>query len=371
LEKLVKITAAVARKPMAEFTLETLNLDAPQPGEVLVKVAAVGLCHTDLAAREGVVPIPLPAVLGHEGAGTVMQVGDGVTKVAPGDKVALSFNSCGQCGNCQLGSPAYCYQFIPLNYAGVRPDGSSPISSAEGPINSVFFGQSSFASHALANERNVVKLPDDAPLELVGPLGCGIQTGAGAVMNSMAAHPGSSLLVMGAGSVGLAGVMGGVVQGCETIIVLEPHESRRKLALELGATHVLDPIDGELAEQVRAILPMGVQYVFDTTGIPSVITASLGAMAPHASLGLVGVPADPAASINLSLMQAMIIGIKLYGIIEGDAVPDEFIPRLVRLHGEGRFPFDKTITLYPFAQINEAIEAQHRGEVVKAVLVHD
>jgi aryl-alcohol dehydrogenase len=367
----VEITAAVARTPNAEFTLETLTLDGPGPGEVLVKIAGVGLCHTDLVARDGLIPIPKPTVLGHEGSGTVLEVGEGVSKVAAGDKVALSFNSCGQCTNCELGSPAYCYQFNPLNYAGTRLDGSAPISSPDGPMHSCFFGQSSFASHALANQRNVVKLPEDAPLELVGPLGCGIQTGAGAVMNSMAAHPGSSLLVIGAGSVGLAGVLGGVVQGCETIIAAEPHASRRELAMELGATHAIDPAAGELSAQVRAILPTGVQYVFDTSGIPSVITASLAAMAPHASLGLVGVPADPAASINLNLIQAMSIGLKLYGIIEGDAVPDEFIPRLVQLHRDGRFPFDKMITKFPFDQINKAIEAQHRGEVVKVVLVHD
>ncbi|WP_028937441.1 NAD(P)-dependent alcohol dehydrogenase [Pseudonocardia spinosispora] len=367
----MEITAAVAHKPHADFTLETLTLDGPKAGEVLVKIASVGLCHTDLAAREGIVPIAMPAVLGHEGAGTVVEVGEGVTKVKAGDKVALTFNSCGQCPNCQRGERAYCYQFLPLNYMGTRLDGSAPINSATGPVNSVFFGQSSFASHSLANEQNVVKLADDAPLDLVGPLGCGIQTGAGAVMNSMAAHEGSSLLVLGGGSVGLSGVMGGVVQGCETIIVLEPHQSRRELALELGATHALDPAAGDLAEQVRAIVPTGVQYVFDTTGIPAVIESSLGAMAPHASLGLVGVPTDPTAAINLNLIMAMTIGVKLYGIIEGDAVPDEFIPRLAELHKAGRFPFDKMITKYPFSQINEAIEAQHKGAAVKIVLVND
>jgi aryl-alcohol dehydrogenase len=187
----------------------------------------------------------------------------------------------------------------------------------------------------------------------------------------MAAHAGSSLLVMGGGSVGLSAVLGGTVQGCETIMVLEPHESRRELALRMGATHALDPAAGDLAEQVRGILPDGVQYVFDTTGIPSLIEASLGAMAPHASLGLVGVPRDPTAAIGLSLMQAMIIGVRIYGILEGDSVPDEFIPRMVQLHREGRFPFDKMITKFPFGQINEAIEAQHRGEAVKIVLVND
>jgi aryl-alcohol dehydrogenase len=367
----MEITAAVAHKPSAEFTLERLELDEPKPGEVLVEVAAVGLCHSDLAARDGVIPVALPAVLGHEGAGVVVQVGEDVTTVAPGDKVALTFSSCGHCPNCVLGAPAYCYHFMPLNYAGVRPDGSATVRGPEGPVNAVFFGQSTFASHALAAQRNVVKLPEDAPLDLVGPLGCGIQTGAGAVMNSMAVPPGSSLLVMGAGSVGLAGVLGGVVQDCETIIVLEPHESRRALAAELGATHVLDPADGELAEQVRAIHPDGVQYVFDTTGIPSLVASSLGAMAPHGSLGLVGVPADPTATIELGLMQAMIIGIRIYGIIEGDSVPDEFIPKMVALHADGRFPFDKMITKFPFSQINEAIAAQHRGEVVKVVLIQD
>jgi aryl-alcohol dehydrogenase len=178
----VEITAAVAYKPHADFTVETLTLDGPKAGEILVRVASVGLCHSDLAAREGVIPFPMPAVLGHEGAGTVLEVGAGVTKVAPGDKVALTFNSCGACTNCVLGSPAYCYQFMPLNYAGVRPDGSAPITGEHGPVNSVFFGQSTFASHALGNEQNVVKLPEDAPLDLVGPLGCGVQTGAGAVI---------------------------------------------------------------------------------------------------------------------------------------------------------------------------------------------
>jgi aryl-alcohol dehydrogenase len=365
----VEITAAVAHRPHADFTVDTLQLDGPRAGEVLVRISAVGLCHTDLAAREGVVPISMPAVLGHEGAGTVVEVGEGVTKVTPGDKVALTFNSCGQCFNCEHGAPAYCYQFVPLNYAGVRlSDGVSPISSADGPVNACFFGQSSFASHAIGNARNVVKLPADAPLDLVGPLGCGIQTGAGAVMNSLAAPAGSALLITGGGSVGLAGVLGGVVQGCETIIVAEPHESRRNLAKELGATHVVDPAAGDLAEQVRAIVPDGVHNVFDTTGIPSVIEGSLGSMAPHAGLGLVGVPTDPAASMDLSLMQTLILGLRIYGIIEGDAFPDEFIPRLAQLHAEGRFRFDRMITKFPFEQINEAVEAQHKGEVVKVVL---
>jgi aryl-alcohol dehydrogenase len=368
----VEITAAVAHKPNADFTIETLNLDGPRAGEVLVEIKSVGICHSDLAAREGQIPFQLPAVLGHEGAGVVLEVGEGVTKIKAGDKVGITFNYCGQCRNCLKGDMAYCYNFMPLNYAGVRlTDGVSPITTADGqPVSSLYFGQSSFASHALANQYNVVKLPDSADLELVGPLGCGVQTGAGSVINTMAADEGSTLLVLGGGSVGLSAVLGGVVQGCANIIVMEPHESRRKLALELGATHALNPADGELADQVKGINEPGADFIFDTTGIPAVIESTFTAMAPHASLGLVGVPADPTATMNLSLFGVLLAGVKLYGIIEGDAVPDEFIPRMAQLHADGKFPFDKMITKYPFAQINEAIEAQHKGEVVKAVLVN-
>jgi aryl-alcohol dehydrogenase len=367
----VQITAAVARKPNAEFTLETLELEGPRAGEVLVEIKSVGICHTDLAARDGQIPFAIPAVLGHEGAGVVLEVGEGVTKVQAGDKVGLTFNYCGVCRNCRKGDMAYCYEFMPRNYAGTRLDGSRQITSSSGEdIGHAFFGQSSFATHALANEWNVVKLADDADLELVGPLGCGVQTGAGAVINALKVDEGSTLLVVGGGSVGLSAVLGGLVQGCEKIVVAEPHESRRALAREMGATHTIDPSAGPLGEQIRAITPEGAHFVFDTTGLPAVVESTFEALAPHGALGLVGVPTDPTAAVSVSLLGALVIGVTVHGIIEGDAVPDEFIPKMAELHKAGRFPFDKMVTKFPFAQINEAIEAQHRGEVVKAVLVH-
>jgi aryl-alcohol dehydrogenase len=368
----VDITAAVVRSPSSEFTIEQLTLAAPGPGEVLVKIVAVGLCHTDIATRDGVIPFPMPGVLGHEGSGHVLEVGPGVTKVAPGDAVALSFSSCGKCPSCASGSPAYCRMFMPLNYAGSRLDGTSPLSSPNGErIGSVFFGQSSFATHAIAGECNVVKLPDDAPLEIVGPLGCGVQTGAGAVMRSFAAPAGSSIVVLGGGSVGLSAVLGAVVQGLAHIIVVEPYASRRVLALELGATHVIDPAAGDLTEQIRAIVPDGVDYVYDTTGRPDVIEAAVAGLTNRGTLGLVGVPSDPAAAISLNIISAIIQGITVKGIVEGDSDPDVFIPELLALHAAGRFPFDKMITRLPFSQINEAVELQHRGDAVKVVLVHD
>jgi aryl-alcohol dehydrogenase len=363
------VTAAVAKKTQSKFEIESLTLDEPRADEVIVKIRSVGVCHSDLAARDGAIPIELPAVLGHEGCGYVERVGKSVTKVSPGDRVVLTFNSCGRCPNCADGRQAYCHQFAPLNYGGSRPDGSAVLSSDGESVRGNFFGQSSFADYALANERNVVKVTDDVPLELLGPLGCGIQTGAGAIMNSFQCPPGSSVLVVGGGAVGLSAVMAAVVQGCEHILVSEPHASRRRLALTLGATQVFDPADGPLPEQIRAVLPAGVDFVLDTSGNTGVLAAVTQCLAPRGLLGLVGVPADPEALLSVNIIYAMVLGLRVMGIVEGDSNPDQFIPRLIELYRAGRFPFDKLVKTFPFSGINEAIHEQETGQTIKAVLL--
>ncbi|MGW1026796.1 NAD(P)-dependent alcohol dehydrogenase [Streptomyces sp. NPDC002577] len=365
------ITAAVAKEISGPFSLERIALAAPAADEIVVEIAGVGLCHTDLAAKDGHLPFPLPGVFGHEGSGVVVAVGSTVTKVASGDKVVLSFNSCGQCTQCRKGEPAYCQQFMAFNFGGTRPDGTSTLHLGDTALGSEFFGQSSFATHAIAHERNVVKVADDAPLSLLGPLGCGVQTGAGAVLNSLNCAPGSSLLVLGGGSVGLSAVMAGAVRELATVIVVEPHAQRRDLALSLGATHAIDPAAGPLSEQVRTIVPEGVDYAIDTTGMVSVLEQAMQSLGHRAKLGIIGVPADPAAALPLNLIQAQVLGVTVTGIVEGDSDPDVFIPQLLDLHRTGRFPFDKLITTMPFSEINEAVAAQHRGEAVKIVLVHE
>jgi aryl-alcohol dehydrogenase len=365
----VNITAAVAREADADFVLEHLRIDAPRGHEVLVEIKGVGLCHTDLAARDGVYGLPYPIVLGHEGSGVVRQVGDHVTKVKPGDHVAVSFNSCGECGSCRTDDPAYCHQFPIYNYSGRRPDGTTNLAAGDESVHGYFFGQSSFATHALATERNVVKVEPSLPIEILGPLGCGIQTGAGAVMRSMACEAGSSILILGAGPVGLAAVMGAAIQGCADIVVSEPHAARRELALKLGATAAIDPSAGALPGQVRAIVPGGVNYAFDTTGNVDVLQATIASLANQGMLGLVGVPQDFSVNLPLNLVQAMQLGLTVKGIVEGDSDPDEFIPELLRLYQDGRFPFDEMVQTFPFTEINEAVAAQHRGDVVKVVLV--
>jgi aryl-alcohol dehydrogenase len=298
----------------------------------------------------------------------VVEVGADVTTVAVGDQVAISFNSCAECKQCAKGEPAYCHGFLEYNFGGVRRDGSSGLAASGTKLGANFFGQSSLATYALAHVRNVVKLPPGTPVELAGPLGCGIQTGAGAVMNSLDVQPGSTVVIAGAGPVGLSAVLAAVVREAASIIAVDLHESRRSLATELGATHAVDPKAGPLSEQIREISPEGADYAVDTTAVTTVVEQLLASLGMRGMLGLLGVPADPQAAFSVGLFNPPLLGLTIRGIIEGDADPKAFIPYLLDLHGQGKFPFDKLITTMPLDQINEAVEAQHRGEILKAVL---
>lgn len=365
----MKISAATLEGVKQDFVIKEMDISDPIGDEVLIEIAGVGLCHTDLAVQHGHLPFGFPGVVGHEGSGTVIAVGPDVTEIAVGDRVGATFNSCGECTQCALDMPSYCVEFMSRNFGGGRPDGTSPLSLDTGPVASYFFGQSSFGTHAMARERNVVKVAEGVSLELAGPLGCGVQTGAGAVMRSLPCTKGESLLVVGGGAVGLSAVLGAVVREMGTIIVVEPVAARRTLALSLGATHVIDPNDGLASEQVRAILPEGVNYAIDTTASVKVLTDVIASMAQRGILGMLGVPSDPSAELALGLLEIQARGLSFKGIVEGDSDPATFIPELVQLHLEGRFPFDRLITKMPLSQINEAIEAQNRGEVLKVVLI--
>jgi aryl-alcohol dehydrogenase len=364
------VKAAVISAPGADFVVETLTIGEPGAGEVLVEIAGVGLCHTDLVFRDGFAPVPLPMVFGHEGAGIVRAVGAAVTGILPGDAVIIGFSSCGHCARCDENLPSYCRSFPALNYAGARPDGSTALAKDGEPVASHFFGQSSFASHAITPARNVVKI-DPAGLDLatLGPLACGLQTGAGAVMRSLDCGAGSTLAIFGAGPVGLAAVMAAKIRECARIIVVEPLAARRALAIDLGATDAIDPAAGDVAETIRAIAADGVDFALETSGRDTAIAAGLAALGSRGMLGLVGVPprADDTLSINIAAM--ITFGHRVIGIIEGDSDQQGFIPELLALHREGRFPFDRLITTFPLAAINEAVTAQHRGECVKAVLI--
>lgn len=361
----MKISAAVVREKSGPFLIEEIDLDEPRADEVLVRVVACGLCHTDLVARDQYLPVSFPGVFGHEGAGIVERVGGRVTKVQPGDHVAMSYSSCGVCPACKRGVPTHCSGFVPSNFFGTRPDGSTTMRSGGQAIHGSFFGQSTFASHALATERNVVKARTDVPLEMLGPLGCGIQTGAGGVINSLKARPGSSIAVFGAGSVGVSAIMAAVVCGCTTVIAVDINDGRLGAALRFGATHTVNGSETDPVEEIRKITG-GVDYSLECTGIPKVFRQAVDSLVIGGVCGLIGA-APLGTEVSLD-MQCILNGRTVLGIVEGDSIPDIFIPQLIDLYRQGRFPFDKMITFYPFDQINQAAEDSERGEALKAVL---
>jgi aryl-alcohol dehydrogenase len=367
----MSITAAIARRPEAPFEVADVDLDTPRADEILVRIHGVGLCHTDLAARDQHIPTQLPAILGHEGAGVVESVGTHVTKVKPGDHVVLSFRSCGSCATCKRGQPSYCENFFALNLTGKRTDGSFTTHQHGKPLTGNFIGQSSFAEYSLAYERSVVKIPVDVPIHLMGPLGCAVQTGAGATMRSMACRARSSIAILGGGPVGLSAMLGAIVRGCTTVIVSEPMAKRRALALELGATHVIDPKSQNLTDALRAISPTGIDYIFDTTARNEVIQSALNALARLGTLGLVGVPSSVDAAVTFNMSQLLGLGATIRGVALGDSNPDVFILELIELYRRGKMPFDKLITTYRLRDINQAVQDQHDGKIMKAVLLTD
>ncbi len=362
----MKIKAAVVRQKGGPFQIEEVDLDRPRDDEVLVRIAGTGLCHTDLAAREGQLPTPFPIVLGHEGAGVVEQVGSRVRKVKPGDHVVLSYVACGTCSSCRKGDETLCLNNFACNFGSARYDGSVTISKGGEPVHGTFFGQSSFASHALAFERNTVLVPEDVPIELLGPLKCGVQTGAGGVLNALRPKPGASLAVFGTGGVGMSAILAARVAACTTIIAVDLKEQRLDAARELGATHVVNPTQSDPVEAIRDITGGGVEYIIETTGRGKVIRQAVDALAVGGKCGLIGLASpDEEASLPVG---PMLLGRTVFGILEGSAISDVFIPTMIALYKQGRFPFDRMISFYGLDEINRAAADAESGRALKAVL---
>jgi aryl-alcohol dehydrogenase len=362
----MKIQAAVTRASRAPMSIETLTMEEPREDEILVRLVATGICHTDIAMRDQTYPVPQPIVLGHEGAGIVDRVGKSVTKVVVGDHVIMTFNSCGHCPSCQHDASTYCHEFFGYNFAGTRPDGSTALSRDSERIHSNFFGQSSFATYALCHERNVVNVRRDVPLDRLAPLACGVQTGAGAIINSLKPGPGNSLAVFGTGSVGLSAIMAARLVGVTTIIGIDLNDTRLDLAWELGATHVVNA-KNNVGEAITALTTTGVDYSFETTANVKVMRQAIDCLAPRGTCGLVGA-ANVGTEVNFDQLHIMTGGRSIRGIVEGDSHPDVFIPALIDLFTQGRFPLDKLLSFYPFERINDAIHDSEAGTAVKPVV---
>lgn len=360
------IKAAVLRSADGPFLIEDVELRDPAPDEVRLRISGTGLCHTDLLPRHPGFAAVSPIVLGHEASGVVDAVGEAVTNVVVGDHVVASFDSCRQCATCTSGHPAYCDGFVVRNLTGVGIEHSDSVLDIDGnTIASRWFGQSSFASHAIVADRNIVKVDPSLPLELLGPLGCGMLTGAGSIFGALGVTRGSSVVVFGAGSVGLSAVMAARVVGAAVIVAVDVHPARLQWARELGATHVVPGAADDLSEQLAEATGGGADYALDTTGIPAVVQVAIRSLKRTGTCGLVGAQQGPLMLEPTDLA----FGRTVKGILVGDAVPEVVIPHLIELWQQGCFPFDRLVTRYRLDQINEAESASLRGEVVKAVLV--
>ena len=351
-----KIRAAVLRKRGGPLEIESLEMEGPRDDEALVRIVASGICHTDIGFCDYWDKADGPVVLGHEGAGVVEQVGKKVKSVRCGDHVVLSYQSCGRCGRCRRGHPTDCERFYEANFGFARLDGSNALYRSG--VRGHFFGQSSFATHALATERNTVKVSKRLNLEILSPLGCGLQTGAGTVMNSLKVTKGASIAIFGTGAVGLAATMAARIVGANPIIGVDIIPKRLKLARELGATHVIDNRRDKIASRIADITGRGVDYVVETTANQEMHELAIDVLNPHGAVALL------TGESGTTLPE----GRRTIGIIQGDAVPQSFIPKLIALYKAGKFPFDRLVRFYEFSKINAAIADAKSGDTIKPVL---
>ncbi|MDP3892681.1 NAD(P)-dependent alcohol dehydrogenase [Nocardioides sp.] len=363
-----RTTVAIVESPGAPFTFAEVNVDGPRPDEVLVRIVATGLCHTDLSVRDTLPAEMFPRVFGHEGAGVVEEVGDEVAGINVGDHVVLSFRACRSCGGCTTLGPGYCDNTVVLNYLGFREDGSTTYTRDGAPVHGSFFGQSSFARHVIATPDNVVVVDPQHDLTRIGPYGCAFQTGAGTVLDVLAPGASDSLVVYGVGAVGIAALAAARTAGVGTVVAVDLQPERLAVAAAYGATP-LDPAalgDSSLVDRVKELTGGGASHAIDTTGVASVIKQAAQSLRPRGQLVVLGLGAE---EFSLDAVDVMMNGKVVRGSVEGDSDPQEMIPRLLGMAAAGDFAVDSVVTTYPFESINLAVEDVTAGRVVKPVLV--
>lgn len=363
----MKMKAALAEQKEGRITIKEIELGEPKEGEVLVKIAACGICHTDEVGRLGFFPLTFPAVFGHEGAGTVVRTGSGVTDFKEGDKVGFSYSYCGTCEACKRGMPFGCSSNRRLNFTGAHFDGTKRL-SYQGREVSSFFGQSAFATHAVVHKNNLIHVDDDFPLYLAAPMGCGIQTGAGTVLNVLRPAADTSILITGCGAVGLSAVMAAKLSPCTKIIACDISDKKLALAKEFGATHTINASKVAcVPEEVKKITEgLGAHYAADCTGSGESLRVSLNSVRSLGVCAAVGAAQDITFQVEGELMG---VAKSLVGVVEGYSIPQIFIPQLINYYKQGKFPFDRMITTYKFEEINQAFEDVHTGKTTKAVLI--
>jgi Zn-dependent alcohol dehydrogenase len=351
-------------RPLA---LEEVELAPPRSGELLVRMEAAGVCHSDLSVVDGSRLRPLPMALGHEAAGVVEAVGDGVGDVRRGDHVVLAFvPSCGHCPECATGRPALCAPGAAANGAGHLLHGPPLLKDGRGQALFHHLGISGFARHAVVARESAVVIPKDVPFATAALFGCAVLTGTGAVLNTANVRPGQTVAVFGLGGVGLAAVMGAAVANAAQIIAVDPVEAKRKVALELGATSALTP---EQAAGIKDQTSGGVDFAFEAAGVPAVLEAAFKSLKRGGACIAMGLP-HPARPVSLTALSFAGEGKSLLGSYMGSSAPQRDLPRYLALWQAGRLPVEKLHTAsLPLAQINEAFEQLASGAAIRQILL--
>lgn len=371
------VLAAVAYSSDAPFAAVPLLLKAPASNELRIKIVASSVCHTDIMTKSNAL-CAFPIVLGHEGVGIVDAIGADVSGFEIGDHVVLSYDYCGCCAQCEAAKPSYCDHHGELNFAGKRPNGDmthrSP-ESVDADIHGSFFQQSSFATYALSHATNTIKVDRSLPLAMLAPLGCGVQTGAGTVLNTLRVEPDTNLAVFGCGCVGLSAIMAAKIAGAKNIVAIDINPQRLQLALQLGATHSVAPSQfangSELVEHIKALSETdGCHYAIDTTGIPGVLRQAFDCCRPLGVTAMIA-PGLPGTEVCIEML-GLLPGKTLRGVIQGDSVSKMFIPQLIAYWQQGIFPFDKLVTRYHgIESIDAAVNDMNLGKVVKPLVIID
>lgn len=362
----MKVKAAVVYEKGAPFVIEELDLRDPLDNEVMIEIDSCGVCHTDEGAQYQAIPVPLPTVLGHEGAGTIIKLGPGVSEFKVGDRVGITFASCGECEECKDAHPYACADFNKINFGGITPRGDSPFSK-DGKTVHTFFGQGSFATHVVCDIKQVVKVDyDDIDLGYIGPFGCGIQTGAGAVLNTLKPEFATSIAIFGCGTVGMSAIMAAKIAGCKNIIAVGGNPKSLELAKELGATHTINRKEcDDIVAEIKKITNGGAHYAIDTSGVSDFVKKALACVRFKGTAVVLGLTGDLTINVQEELMGE---AKSLIGVVEGDSNPKVFLPKLIEYYHEGKFPVDKLMKFYKFEDINEAFAQSHAGVAIKSVL---
>lgn len=359
--------AAVMYEVGKPLVVEDVTLDEPQANEVLVKIMATGVCHSDLHFMKGDMPAPTPVVPGHEGAGIVEKVGHGVTTLQPGDHVVMMVSfSCGKCRFCAGGQPTQCVENLPIMSMATLPGGHTRLHKGDQPLQHLF-GLASFAEYAVVHERSCVKIRDDAPFEVACLLGCGVSTGLGAAIYTTGLHPGESIVVFGCGGVGLSAIMGARLAGAGTIIAVDTVSKKLKLAKKLGADVTINAKRVEPIGKIMEVTGGGADYALECIGNVDVMAQAFASIRFGGKFIIVGMA--PLGAMVSAAPFEFLLGKTMTGTVQGDITPSVDIPRFVDLYMNGKLPVDKLIShIYSLDQINDAFDALKRGEAIRSVV---